>query len=106
VKALLISRAIWRRRADGFAPSFLVLTLSTFADVAGFIGAVIILAGFAYHTVRNAAPDRLYHLANFTGASLLAVSLMIHYNLPALCLEVAWAAVALFGLVRPVEKKQ
>jgi predicted exporter len=83
-----------------------VVTLSTFADVAGFAGAVIILAGFGYHTVRNAAPDRLYHLANFSGAGLLAVSLMIHYNLPALCLELAWAAVALFGLMRSVEKKQ
>ncbi len=83
-----------------------MITLSAFADVAGFMGAVIILAGFGYHTFRNAAPDRLYHFANFGGASLLAVSLMIHYNLPALCLEVAWAIVALFGLFRTVEKKQ
>ena len=70
------------------------------ADVVGFVGAVTILAGFAYQTLRNAAPDRWSNGANFVGASLLALSLLVNYNLPALLLEMAWAAIALFGLVR------
>ena len=70
------------------------------ADVIGFVGAVTILGGFAYQTLRNAAPDRLSNALNFVGASLLALSLIVNYNLPALLLETAWAAIAFFGLVR------
>jgi hypothetical protein len=78
---------------------------STAADVVGFLGAIIILGGFAWSTVRNAAPDLLYHLTNFAGASLLAISLMTNFNLPALLLEIAWAGIALFGLVRMVRSR-
>jgi hypothetical protein len=76
------------------------MSIESLADGAGFLGALVILSGFAWHTVRGVAPDLIYHLCNLIGASLLAASLMINFNLPALCLEVAWAAIALFGLVR------
>jgi hypothetical protein len=80
------------------------MAITTVADIAGFFGAVIILAGFAWGTWRNAAPDLAYHLANLTGASLLAFSLAINFNLPALCLELAWVAVSLAGLIRMLLK--
>jgi hypothetical protein len=80
------------------------MAVTTVADIAGFFGAVIILAGFAWSVLRNAAPDLLYHLANLVGASLLAFSLTINFNLPALCLELAWAAVSLSGLIRMILK--
>ncbi len=76
------------------------LTLSLVANYAGFIGAVIILCGYGWQTFRNAAPDLAYLLANFVGAALLAFSLAINVNLPALCLEIAWTGLALIGLVR------
>jgi hypothetical protein len=79
---------------------------SAVADGLGFVGAIVILAGFAWGTVRNAAPDVPYHLCNLVGASLLATSLSINFNLPALCLEIAWAAVALFGLTRLIRARQ
>lgn len=70
------------------------------ADIIGFVGAATILSGFAYQTLRNAAPDLLSNALNFIGASLLALSLMVNYNLPALALECAWAVIAFIGLVR------
>ena len=70
------------------------------ADLLGFLGALTILAGFAYQTLRRAAPDLLSGLLNFAGATLLGLSLTVNYNLPALCLEVAWAIIALVGLLR------
>lgn len=76
------------------------MTADRFADAAGFAGAIVILAGFGYQTARNAAPDLLYNLANLVGASLLAYSLTVHYNLPALLLELAWALIAALGLIR------
>lgn len=73
---------------------------SALADVLGFLGALTILAGYAYQTLRQVPPDLLSGSLNFAGATLLGVSLTVHYNLPALCLEFAWAAIALAGLVR------
>jgi hypothetical protein len=80
------------------------MTPSALADVAGFIGAITILAAFARQTLSNAAPDMISLLGNLIGASLLAVSLMVNYNLPALLLEIAWAGVALFGVVRRMQR--
>ncbi len=77
---------------------------SEVADVVGFVGAVIILCGFAWQSLRQAVPDLSYHLSNLFGALLLAFSLTINLNLPALCLETAWAIVSLVGLVRFVRR--
>jgi hypothetical protein len=76
------------------------------ADIVGFIGALTILGGFAYQTVRNAAPNLVSNALNFVGASLLALSLSVNYNLPALALELAWAGIALFGLARTLGTKR
>jgi hypothetical protein len=81
------------------------MTVETFGNAAGFLGAVIILMGFGWGTLRNAAPDMPYHLANLFGAVLLAVSLSINFNLPALCLELAWALISMVGLVRALAHK-
>lgn len=70
------------------------------ADMLGFAGAATILAGYAYQTLRSSAPDLLSGALNFAGAALLAMSLTVHYNLPALLLELAWAVIALVGLLR------
>uniref|UniRef100_UPI0035CBD853 CBU_0592 family membrane protein n=1 Tax=uncultured Sphingomonas sp. TaxID=158754 RepID=UPI0035CBD853 len=70
------------------------------ADAIGFVGALIVLGGFGYQTLRKAAPDLWSNATNFVGASLLALSLAVNYNLPALTLEIAWAAIALIGLGR------
>jgi hypothetical protein len=39
-------------------------------------------------------------LMNLAGSTLIIVSLLHAFNLSALLVEVAWAAIALFGLVR------
>ena len=76
------------------------------ADIIGFIGALTILGGFGYQTLRNAAPNPVSNGLNFVGASLLALSLIVNYNLPALALELAWAAIALIGLVRTLVSRR
>lgn len=76
------------------------------ADIAGFVGAATIFGGFAYQTLRNAAPNAVSNGLNLLGASLLALSLAVNYNLPALVLEIAWAAIALAGLVRSLVQRR
>ena len=69
------------------------------ADAVGLCGAVTILGAYSWQTLKNVAPNVALNALNFVGASLLALSLVVHYNLPALALETIWAAIALSGLI-------
>jgi hypothetical protein len=75
------------------------------ADAAGFAGSALILLAFGYVNMLRRAPDMAFNLANFAGAALLAVSLSINYNLPALLLECAWMVIATFGIVTGLRRK-
>jgi predicted membrane protein len=71
-------------------------------DAAGLAGVLIILAAYAAATVGRLDPRQALSLfANFLGASLILVSLLVaDFNLSATVMEGAWALVALAGLVR------
>jgi len=70
-------------------------------DIAGLVGVVLILAGYAAATVGRLHPKGAPSLAiNFVGASLILLSLMRNFNLSAALVEGAWAFIALVGLVR------
>jgi hypothetical protein len=70
-------------------------------DIAGLIGVVLILAGYAAATVGRLHPKGAPSLAiNFVGASLILLSLMRNFNLSAAIVEGAWALIALVGLIR------
>jgi hypothetical protein len=75
------------------------------ADAAGFAGSALILLSFAYVNVLHRAPDLVFNLGNFIGAALLAVSLSINYNLPALILEGAWMLIAGYGIIGALRAK-
>lgn len=77
-----------------------MITTGFLGDLLGFGGALIILAAYAYQTLLERPADVLYYSGNLAGALLLAGSLTIHFNLASLCLETAWAAIALVGLVK------
>jgi hypothetical protein len=69
------------------------------ADVVGIIGSVIFIIAFTYANMAKSMDKLLFNSLNLIGAILLLVSLSVHFNLAAVVLEVAWAAIALFGLV-------
>jgi len=75
-------------------------------DIAGLIGVVLILAGYAAATTGRLHPKGAPSLAiNFFGASLILLSLMRTFNLAAAIVEAAWAFIALVGLVRLALKR-
>lgn len=75
------------------------MTLALFGDIIGLVGAATILSAYAYQTIGGNAADARYHLLNLLGATMLGISLTIHFNLASMLLEFAWAAIALYGLV-------
>ena len=68
-------------------------------DLFGAVGALAILAAFAGVQTGRLSPHRpTALLLNLVGASLVMVSLLGYWNLATFLLEVAWIAVALYGL--------
>ena len=69
------------------------------ADIIGLCGSVLFIGAFLYANISPAMNKILFNIFNLIGAILLLISLSIHFNLAAFILEVAWAIIAIFGLV-------
>ena len=75
------------------------------ADIIGLIGSAIFIGAFAYANIAQNLNKVTFNALNLLGAVLLISSLWINFNLAAFALEVAWAGIALFGLVAALIKK-
>jgi hypothetical protein len=77
-------------------------------DAGGLFGVFIILIAYAGATVGRIDPQGAWSLgANFVGASLILVSLLMGaFNLSSTAMEGAWALVALVGLIRLAFKRR
>lgn len=70
-------------------------------DLCGLVGVSLILAAYAGAQARRLDPTRAPSLVmNLAGSGLIIVSLLRAFNLSALLVEAAWAAIAAFGLLR------
>jgi len=74
----------------------------TAANAIGLAGSALFIAAFAYANMARQLDKLWFNAANLAGALLLLVSLSVHFNLAAFVLELAWAAIALFGLTRAI----
>jgi len=73
----------------------------TLADIGGLVGVVLILIAYAGAQLRRLDTTKAPALLmNLVGASLILLSLARDFNLSAALMEGAWAAIALFGLIR------
>ena len=75
---------------------------SAIADVIGLIGGVLFIAALAYANVAENFNKLWFNVANLLGAMLLMISLWVNFNLAAFVLEIAWALIALAGLIAAV----
>ena len=69
------------------------------ADVIGICGSVLFIGAFIYANISPSMYKILFNIINLIGAILLLISLSVHFNLAAFILEVAWAMIAIFGLI-------
>lgn len=76
-------------------------SLQTLATIGGIVGVVLmVVAYFLISTEKVNGRSMLFHSLNFTGASLVLVSLLFDWNLPAFLIECVWMAISAFGLWR------
>jgi paired small multidrug resistance pump len=76
------------------------MTLDPFVAT-GILGtALIVAAYFANQSGKLPSDDRRYPLANLVGSLMILASFYSAWNLPAALIEVLWAVVSLYGLLR------
>jgi hypothetical protein len=74
---------------------------SVAVEVAGWIGASLILVSYALITARWLEPTAsLYQWMNVVGAIGFCINGAWHHAYPSMTLNVIWLAIAVFGLLR------
>ena len=76
------------------------------ADIVGLTGSALFIAAFAYANLAQRLDKLWFNVANLGGAVLLLASLWVNFNLAAFVLEVAWAGIALLGIVAALRARR
>ena len=72
------------------------------ANLVGLLGSFLFILAFAYANQAKQLDKLLFNAVNLLGAALLLTSLAVHFNLAAFVLEVAWAVIAVIGLIQAI----
>ena len=70
-------------------------------DLIGNIGVIVLMITYLMLQLNKLRSDGLaYSLANAIGASLIALSLLVNFNLSAFIMEVFWILISMLGIYR------
>jgi hypothetical protein len=70
------------------------------ADAIGLVGSAMMVVAYAYSNMAKPVDFLFFNLLNLVGSLLLIASLMVHFNLASMLLEIVWSIIALLGLVK------
>ena len=77
------------------------MSIGLLLTVAGFVGMGCVLLAYAMaNTGKWPTSSLAFHGTNLAGALLIIASLLHDWNLPIFVLELAWALIALYGIVK------
>jgi len=69
------------------------------ANIIGMIGTVLIVGAYFLMQLNKMDPKGLvFNVSNFIGAVFLTLSLLVHFNLAAIVIEIFWIAASLVGI--------
>ena len=72
-----------------------------FPDLVGCLGTIIILVAYILLQTRKLdAHHVLFSLLNLVGALMILISLLYSWNLAAVVMEIAWASISVFGMIK------
>lgn len=73
--------------------------IGNIAHIVGFIGMVFVVIAF-HNTVTGkwAGQSKIFNVVNLIGATLLLLSLTVHFNLGSFIIEVFWIIISVRGL--------
>lgn len=85
----------------------IVMQFAGWADVVGLTGVGLVLLAYFLLQVRRIDPGSVtFSFVNFVGAGCIAVSLLCHWNLPSMVIEIAWILLSLLGIYKALVAKK
>ena len=69
-------------------------------NIIGLVGTIITIVAYLFSSFGILKVGILYQVLNGVGSMLLVLSLMTHFNLPALVMESTWCLISLAAIVR------
>jgi membrane-bound ClpP family serine protease len=71
-----------------------------YSNVIGIVGVVCVLAGYFLLQINKISQNNFwFSFVNLLGAVLILISLMYHWNLASVIIEIAWLTISLYGMV-------
>ncbi|WPY00739.1 hypothetical protein Trichorick_00625 [Candidatus Trichorickettsia mobilis] len=81
--------------------------MSIISDIVGIIGVVMVITVYLLLQMEKVQADSIsYLVVNLVGSLLIVVSLIYNWNLSSFIIEVLWAMISIFGLIRIAYKKK
>ncbi len=76
-------------------------------QVIGFIGMACVVWAYWLIQVGKITHDSLKYLwLNFAGAIFLIISLIVHFNLGSILIEIFWIGITIYGLIKAYKGKK
>lgn len=81
--------------------------LAKISNTVGITGVILVLIAYYLLNTSRVSPTNIYYLMlNFIGAWLILFSLMYHWNLASVLIELAWITISIIGLFRLMKLKE
>ncbi len=74
-------------------------------DFVGNIGVAMMMIAYLLLQLNKLSAGLVYSAVNALGASLVVVSLLVHFNLSAFLMEVFWVLISFVGIYRSLRTK-
>jgi len=83
------------------------MDLSLFRQIASFLGALLILIAYVGHQMKWMNPRRTaYNVLNAVGSAILGYVAFHPFQIGFVVLEITWALISVYALLRPATESQ
>jgi len=83
------------------------MDLSLFRQIASFLGALLILIAYVGHQMKWMNPRRAaYNVLNAVGSAILGYVAFHPFQIGFVVLEITWALISVYALLRPATESQ
>ena len=81
------------------------MTISLAANIIGMLGSGLMIIAYAYSNFAKQINFLTFNLLNLVGSLFLIASLLVHFNLASMTLEIVWALIAVIGMAQALRKR-
>jgi len=82
------------------------MTLGLLANIIGMLGTTLVVGTYFMIQLDKMDPKGFaYNFWNLSGALLLLISLLVHFNLASFVIELFWIAASLIGLYKAYQRR-